>query len=103
MATAGTTADDADFAGVVGLGLEPFRGCAHIADHLVVGNAAVGADLAGDVVGAAVADTAVQVGADGHIAVAGDAAGELLIELVPAGHVVDDDDAWVGAAARRAG
>ena len=40
--------------------------------------------------------SAVQVRADGGVAVVGQTAGELLVELVPAGHVHDHDDAWEG-------
>ena len=57
--------------------------------------------VAVDVVGGAVAESAVQVRADDDVAVVGEAAGELLIQLVPAGHVVNQDDAGERAIARR--
>src|SRR6266545_5124133 len=69
-------AEHADLAVEIGLGAHPLHGGRGVADHLGVGNAAVGAHLGGDVVGVAVAAAAlalIEVGADRDIAVMGEA------------------------------
>jgi hypothetical protein len=73
-----------------------------VADHLIVGDAAVSANLGRDVVGCAVADPTVQVRADDRIAVIGQSAGELLVELVPSRHVMHGNNAWMVSIAIRA-
>src|SRR5204863_3609894 len=60
---------------------------------------AFGAHLARDLVGRTLANAAVQVWTDGGVAMVGEASGEFLVELVPAGQVVDDDDAGEGPVA----
>src|SRR3984957_4536120 len=55
MPAAGTGAEQADLAVVVGLRSHPFHGGLGIADHLGIGNAAIGAHLGGDVVRIALA------------------------------------------------
>ena len=79
---------------------QPRRGLA-VGDHAVVGDAPLRTHLGGHVVGGAVAEPAVQVGADHRVAVARQALGELLVELVPAGQVVHHHDAREGALAVR--
>jgi hypothetical protein len=68
-----------------------------VADHLRIGDAAVGPHLGGDVVGIGVAAAAllalIEVGADREIAVMGEAARRLDVELAPARQVMDQNDA----------
>ena len=62
---AGAGAENADLAVVSGLRAHPLHGGLGVADHLGVGDAAVGAHLGGDVVGVALAALAlIEVGAD---------------------------------------
>ena len=77
MAAAGAEADHADLA--VGVRLRPqIRGSASgVADHLVVGHAAGGANACADVVRAARAFAEIQVRRDGGEAVMGKLAGRL--------------------------
>src|SRR5712664_1175655 len=71
----GTGAENADLAVVIGLRAHPLHGGLGIADHLGVGNAAVGAHFGGDVVRVALAAlTLIEVGADREIAVMREAA-----------------------------
>src|SRR5262249_40851513 len=69
------------------------RGGHAIRHDLVIRDAAVGAYLGGNVVGAAVSDAAIQIRADGVVAVVGEAASEFLVQLVPTRHVVPEHDA----------
>ena len=64
-----------------------------VVDHLRVGDAAFRAYLLRHVVGLAMAGTLVQVGTDRIEAMLREAARELAVELIPSGHVVDEDDA----------
>src|SRR5262249_56630871 len=81
-------ADDADLAIAGRLTLEPLHGGAAIADHLIVRDAALGANLGRDVVRGAVTVVEVQVGTDHGVAMVGQAPRKLLVELIPAGHMV---------------
>jgi hypothetical protein len=67
--TTRTGAENADLAIVIGLRAYPLHCGLAIADHLGVGNAAVGAHFGGDVVWVALARTLIEVGADREIAV----------------------------------
>ena len=85
---------------MIGLGAHPLHGGLGIADHLGVGNAALGAHLGGDVVRVAVAASTlalVEVGADREIAVMREPTRRLDIELAPAREMVDKHDARKGA------
>jgi hypothetical protein len=66
--TTRTGAENADLAIVIGLRAYPLHCGLAIADHLGVGNAAVGAHFGGDVVWVALARTLIEVGADREIA-----------------------------------
>src|SRR5487761_1052209 len=80
----------------MGLVPEPAKRRLTVGYHAVVGDAALREDLGGHVVGGAVAHPAVEVGTDHHVAVARQALGELEVELVPAGGMVDQHDARRG-------
>jgi hypothetical protein len=85
---------------VTGLRAYPLHGGLDIADHLGVGNAALGAHLGGDVVRVTVAASTlalVEVGADREMAVMREPTRRLDIELAPAREMVDKHDAWKGA------
>jgi hypothetical protein len=82
---------------MVGLRAHPLHGGLGIADHLGVGNAAIGAHLGGDVVGIALARTLIEVGADREIAVMREAARRLDVEFAPARQMVDQHHAGKGA------
>ena len=90
----------ADLAVVIGLRAHPLHGGLGVADHLGVGDAALGAHLGGDVVRVAVAAATlalVEVGADREIAVMREPARRLDVELAPAREMVDQHDARKGA------
>ena len=93
-------ADKTNLAVVIGLRAHPLHGGFGIADHLGVGNAALGAHLGGDVVRVAVAAATlalVEVGADREIAVMREPTRRLDVELAPAREMVDKHDARKGA------
>jgi len=84
--------------------------CAHplhcrlgIADHLGIGNAAVGAHLGGDIVRVALSRTLIEVGADREIAVMREPTRRLDVELAPAGEMVNQHHARKRARALRPG
>ena len=91
---------------MIGLRAHPFHGGFGVAHHLEVGDAALGAHLGGDVVRVAVAAATlalIEVGADREIAVMGEPARRLDVELAPARQMVDQHDArkrartgWLG-------
>src|SRR5712671_775644 len=85
----GTGAENADLAIVIGLGAHPLYRGLGVADHLGVGNAALGAYFGRDVVRIALARTLIEVGADREIAVMREPTRRLNIELAPARAVVD--------------
>src|SRR6266849_5781168 len=85
----GTGAENADLAVVIGLRAHPLHCGLGIADHLGVGNAAVGAYFSGDVVRVALARTLIEVGADREIAVMREPTRRLDVELAPAREMVD--------------
>src|SRR5262249_2784561 len=74
-----------------------------IADHLAVGNAAVGAHLGGDVVRVPLALTLIEVGADREITVMREPTRRLDIELAPAWEMMDEHYTRKGARPRRLG
>jgi hypothetical protein len=85
---------------VIGLCAHPFHGAFGIADHLRVGNAALGAHFGGDVVRVAVAAATlalVEVGADREVAMMREPARRLDVELAPGREMVDEHDARKGA------
>src|SRR5713101_3706050 len=81
-----TGAEDADLAIVTGLRAYPLHCGLGIADHLGVGNAAVG--VGGDVVRVALASTLIEVSADREIAVMREPTRRLNVELAPAREMV---------------
>src|SRR5712671_2597542 len=99
----GAGAEKADLAVVIGLRAHPLHRGLGIADHLGVGNAAVGAHLGGDVVRVALARTLIEVGADREIAVMREPPRGLDVELAPARQVVDQHHARKGTWPRRLG
>jgi hypothetical protein len=104
MAAAGAEADGADLAVGIRLGAKEVDAAVDVAHDLGIDHAAFGAALGGGVV---VAHTGLhlaveEVGADGGVTVLGELATDLARPLVPAGHVVDDDDAGEGAGAEGA-
>src|SRR6266446_4337204 len=100
---AGTGAENADLAVVIGLRAHPLHGSLGIADHLGVGNAAVGAHFGGDVVWVALARTLIEVSADREIAVMREPTRRLNVELAPAREMMDKHHARKGARTRRLG
>src|SRR6185312_4063329 len=101
LAPARAGAEQPDLAVVPRLAAQPLHRGLGVADHLVVGNAAGGARLRGDVVGLALAEPLVKVMADRRVAVMGEAAGALAVPFVPAGHMVNEDHARERAGTRR--
>src|SRR6516162_8271388 len=101
MPPAGAGAEHADLAVVARLRAHPFHGALGVANDLGVRNAALGAYLGGDVVGVALAVALIEVGADGHIAVVGELARELAIDLAPARQMVDEHHPREGPRPRR--
>ena len=96
MPPAGAGAEDADLAVEALLRTHPFHGGLRVADDLGVRNAALGAHLGADIVGVALADALIEVGADGDVAVVGKLARHLAIELAPGREMVDQHDAREG-------
>ena len=86
-------ADDPGLAVAGRLRQQPLASGLQVGYDAVVGHAALGADLSGDVIGMAVPVPAVQVRADDGVTVPGEPVGELAVELVPAWHVVHGHDA----------
>src|SRR5262249_36741988 len=103
VTAAGTRAENADLAVVIGLRAHPLHRRLGIADHLAVGNAAVGAHFGGDVVRVPLALTLIEVGADREIAVMREAARRLDIEFAPAWKMVDEHYTRKGTRPRRLG
>lgn len=81
-------AQDAGLAVAAGPGLEPGQRGGAVGHDAVIAHAAFAAGFREHVIGAAVPEPAIQVRADHLVAVAGEPFGELLVELVPARHVV---------------
>src|SRR6266478_861454 len=98
-----TGAENADLAVVIGLRAYPLHCGLGIADHLGVGNAAVGAHFGGDVVWVALARTLIEVSADREIAVMREPTRRLNVELAPAREMVDKHNARKRAWTRRLG
>src|SRR5450631_3455009 len=90
-------------AGTVGLRSHPLHCSLGIADHLGVGNTAVGAHFGGDVVRVTLARTLIEIGADREIAVVCQPTGRLDVELAPAREMVDKYYARKRARAGRLG
>jgi hypothetical protein len=88
---------------VIGLRAHPLHCRLGIADHLGIGNAAVGAHLGGDIVRVALSRTLIEVGADREIAVMREPTRRLDVELAPAREMVDKHHARKGARTRRLG
>jgi hypothetical protein len=93
VAAARAEADDADLAVGLRPRPQPGRSTLGVADHLVVGDTAGCAHAGADVVGAARPFAEIEVRGDGGEAVMGKLAHHLDDPLIPAGHVVDEDDA----------
>ena len=93
MPPAGAGADDPHLAVARGQRAQPLRAGDAVVDDLRVGDAAIGAHLLGHVVGLSMARALVEVGADRVEPMLREAARELAVELIPSGHVVDEDDA----------
>ena len=77
---------------LAGPGLQPGQRGRAVGHHAVVGDAAVGPDPGRHVVGGAMAEAAVQVGADHAVPVAREPVAELTVKLVPARQVVHRHD-----------
>ena len=90
-----------DLAVAVGQGAQIFHRARDIADHLFVGYAPGGAYARPDVVGIAGAFAEIEMRGDAEEAVVGELARHFLDPFVPAGHVVDDDDAREGTGPER--
>src|SRR5713101_6839273 len=100
MPAARAGAEKTNLAVVIGLRAHPLHGGFGIADHLGVGNAALGAHLGGDVVRVAVAAATlalVEIGADRLIAVMREPTRRLDVELAPARQMMDQYDTRKGA------
>src|SRR6266581_4240293 len=94
-------APDRDLAIVGRICAQPRDRAFGVADHLGIGDAALGADLGGDVVGFAFAGAVIEVMADRQIAVMREPAGGLAVELVPAGRVMNEHNAGEGPGTQR--
>ena len=103
MAAAGARADDPDLAIGGGQGFEERGGPGGVADDLVIGNTTGAADHGGHIFGLAMAGAAVEIRCEGGITLVGELAGRLLVPVVPAGHVVQQDDAGKGPRSDRSG
>src|ERR1700733_7874424 len=99
VAAAGTGSEDAHLAVEVWLGAHPLYGSRRVADHLSIRNSALGAHLGGDVVGIALARALVEVCADRDVAMMGEPARRLDIELAPARKMMDKHHAGKRAGA----
>src|SRR5216684_2229391 len=107
VAATGTGAEHADLAVVIRLRAHPLHRGLGIADHLGVGNAAVGAHFGGNVVRVALARTLIEVSANPEIAVMREPTRRLDVEFAPAREMVDKHDArkeartrWLGHVSR---
>ncbi len=88
---------------VIGLGAHPLYRGLGVADHLGVGNAALGAYFGRDVVRITLARTLIEVGADREIAVMREAARCLDVQFAPAREMVDKHHTRKRARAGRLG
>jgi hypothetical protein len=73
-----------------------------VGHHVIIRHTALRPNGGGHIVGPAMAKPAVQIGTDHGVAMIRQPPAELLIELIPAGHVVNGDDAREGTVALRA-
>ena len=101
IAAARAESDHADLAVRLGLAAQIGHRPGDVADHLVVRIAALSAHACRLVVGASGTDAEIEVGGDGADPVMGELARHLDAPFVPAGHVMDDDDARIGTVAER--
>ena len=101
--SAGAGTEDADLAVEAGLRAHPLHRGRGVADHLGIGDAALGTNLGRNIVGIRIgaARALIKVMADRDVAVMGEAARRLDVELAPAGHVVDQHDPREGAGTGR--
>jgi hypothetical protein len=90
---AGAKSDHADLAAGMRLRAQEVDGASHIAEHLLVRNAAALAHLGDHRLVGAVADPEIEARRYGRIAVMSELAGDFAGPLVPARHVMDHDDA----------
>lgn len=93
MAAARTEAHDRDLGIGFRLGAQKGHAAGHIADELVVGHTAAGAHARADIVGRAGAVAKIQMRSDAGEAGVCELAGGLDDPVVPAGQMVDEDDA----------
>ena len=103
-------AENADLSVVIGLRPHPLHGGLCIADHLAVGDAALGAYLGGDVVRVPIACPLIEVGADREITVMRKPTRRFNIELAPAREMMNKHHAgkwsrtrWLGHISRNRG
>jgi hypothetical protein len=89
LAATGAVADDTNLAVEVGQGAEVADGRGHVAHGAIVRHAALGPHTVAVLLGRDLAFAEMQVRTDGHIAVMGEFASDLLGRLIPAGHVMD--------------
>ncbi len=102
MTATGAEADDADFAGGIGLSAQPRHGARGIAHDLRVGNAAGGADAGTKIVGRLIALTEIEMVRNRRIAMMGEFAHHFHRPFIPARQVMDDNHAGKLTGARRA-
>ena len=88
---------------MVGQGAEIVAGGGDVAEGAVIGHAAGLADAGAVGGGVALTFAEVQVGGDADVAVVGQLTSHFLGSLVPAGHVMNQDDAGEGAGAQGPG
>src|SRR5579875_1113539 len=94
-------ADHADLAAGPWLRAQESHRSLDIAHHLIIRDAAGSTHARGEIVGAARPGAAVQMRRGGRVPVVSQLAHDLFGPLVPAGHVVDDDDAGARPHAQR--
>src|SRR5499427_1328330 len=103
LAAPRAVADDAYLAIQIRKGTEVADGALHVPHGAVIGHAARGTDARAVLLRRGLALAELQVGREGGEAMMGEAAGNFLGGSVPAGHVVDDDDARQQSATQRSG
>src|SRR5262245_50534195 len=96
----GAGAEHADLAVLARLCAQPFHCALGVADDLGVRNAALGPHLGGHVIRVAWAVALIKVGADRNIAVMGELARELAIDLAPARQMMDEHHPREGPSSR---
>src|SRR4051794_760256 len=89
MSTAGAGSENADFAADVGKRAKQIFGPVQIAQDLLVGHPAAGANFGADIFGGAMAVAEIEIGRDGHVTVVGKSTGAFAIPFIPAGGMMN--------------